>query len=223
MLYRFAVLLTAGSLAACASSSHPNAASQVTPRPAIAGQWRLNPQESTTARDAMQRGRGEGEGRPGGGEGGGGGFPGRRGMGGGGMRGGGGFRGGGMSDQSRARMRQTMELANHAPTVLWIALTDSSVTFLDDAADTLMLPTNGHKVKEKVEDGGDVERKADWTNAGLVLEEKVSGGGSVTETYVRPSDGKELYVIVKVKMGRMPQPLEFRRVYEPADSAAGGS
>src|SRR2546423_5125916 len=47
----------------------------------------------------------------------------------------------------------------------------------------------------------------------VARERKVSGGGKVTEDYLRSQDGKQLYVIVKFEGGRG-RSLEFRRVYD---------
>jgi len=51
-----------------------------------------------------------------------------------------------------------------------------------------------------------------------VVERKVSGGGKVTEDYLRSQDGKQLYVIVNVE-GNHGRSFTFRRIYD----MAGGS
>src|SRR6266576_2159626 len=71
------------------------------------------------------------------------------------------------------------------------------------------------KLKQSVEGGGDVEIKAHWQGNDFVVERKVSGGGKVTEDYLRSQDGKQLYVIVKFEGGRG-RSIEFRRVYDGA-------
>ena len=48
-----------------------------------------------------------------------------------------------------------------------------------------------------------------------MVERQVSGGGKVTEDYLRSQDGKQLYVIVKFEGGRG-RVLELRRVYDGA-------
>src|SRR2546427_9363844 len=87
-----------------------------------------------------------------GGEGGRGGFGGGRGGFGGGRGGFGG--GGGMSDEQRARMRQTMELAFEPPAALTIASNDSTVTFTADSAAALVIYGDGRKLKQPVDGGG---------------------------------------------------------------------
>ena len=194
--------------------------------PDLSGQWTFNAAQSDNPRDMLQgrdssgdesRGGRTGGGYPGTGGGGRGSFGGRGGFGrgrGGGSRGGGGA---GMSDEQRQRMHQTMQLAFDAPPALTIAETDSSVAVGSDSGAALVLYNDGRKVTQKVEGGGDVEIKGRWLGNDFVVERKVSGGGKVTEDYLRSQDGKQLFVIVKFEGGRG-RSIEFRRVY---DGAAG--
>jgi hypothetical protein len=192
-------------------------------RPDLSGHWVFNQTQSDNPRDMMQGRDSGGGGRMPGGRGGfGGGFGGRGGrMGGGGGRGGrwGGQGGGpgGMSDEERARMRQTMDLVFTAPASLVIAGRDSSITFVTDA-DTLVLSTDGRKVKRKasVEGEGDVDINGRWQGNDFIVERSVSGGGKVSEDYLRSSDGKQLYVIVSFEGGRG-RTITFRRVYDPSE------
>ena len=128
--------------------------------------------------------------------------------------GGGGTRGG-MSDEQRQRMHQTMQLVFEAPPAVTIAETDSSVAVRSDTGAALVLYNDGRKVTQKVEGGGDIEIKGRWQGNDFVVERKVSGGGRVTEDYLRSQDGKQLYVIVKFEGGRG-RSIEFRRVYDGA-------
>jgi len=125
--------------------------------------------------------------------------------------------GGGMSDEQRARMRRTMDLAFTAPASLEIAAGDSSVTLAADG-DKLALTTDGRKVRReaKVEGEGAVDIKGRWQGNDQVVERSVSGGGKVSEDYMRSSDGKQLYVIVNLDGGRG-RSVTFRRIYDPAD------
>jgi len=129
-------------------------------------------------------------------------------------RSGGGTRGG-MSDEQRQRMHQTTPLVFEAPPALTIAETDSSVAVRSDTGAALVLYNDGRKVTQKVEGGGDIEIKGRWQGNDFVVERKVSGGGEVTEDYLRSQDGKQLYVIVKFEGGRG-RSIEFRRVYDGA-------
>jgi len=187
-------------------------------RPDLSGRWTFNAAQSDNPRDRTQPGdtaggtqRGSGGGGRRGGFGGG-----RRGMGGGG--GGGGREGmGGMSDEQRARMRQTLQLAFQAPATLVISETDSTLGFTPDSGAALVLYADGRKLKQTVEGGGDVEIKARWQGNDFVVERKVSGGGKVTEDYLRSRDGKQLFVIVALDNVRG-RSVEFRRVYDAVPS-----
>ena len=191
-------------------------------QPDLSGHWTFNAAQSDNPRDMLQgrdstgdqsRG-GRGGGYPGMG-GGRGGFSGRGGGGFGRGRGVGERGGGGMSDEQRQRMHQTMQLVFDAPPALMIVETDSSLAFGSDSGAALLLHDDGRKVTQIVDGGGDVEIKGQWQGSDFVVERKVSGGGKVTEDYLRSQDGKQLYVIVKFEGGRG-RSLEFRRVYDGA-------
>ncbi len=191
-------------------------------QPDLSGHWTFNAAQSDNPRDMLQgrdstgdqsRG-GRGGGYPGTG-GGRGGFSGRGGGGFGRGWGGGERGGGGMSDEQRQRMHQTMQLVFDAPPALVIVETDSSLAFGSDSGAALVLHDDGRKVTQIVDGGGDVEIKGHWQGSDFVVERKVSGGGKVTEDYLRSQDGKQLYVIVKFEGGRG-RSIEFRRVYDGA-------
>src|SRR5690242_14799476 len=78
-----------------------------------------------------------------------------------------------MSDEQRQRMHQTMQLVFDAPAALTIAETDSSVAFALDGNAALVLYSDGRKVTQKVEGGGDVETKGRWQGNDFVVERKV--------------------------------------------------
>src|SRR2546423_11026838 len=118
-----------------------------------------------------------------------------------------------MSDEQRARMRQTMQLAFHPPATLTIAQSDSTMAFTADTGAAVTLYGDGRKLKQTVDGGGDIEMKARWQGNDFVVERKVSGGGKVTEDYLRSRDGKQLFVIVSLDNGRG-RSIEFRRRYD---------
>ena len=122
-----------------------------------------------------------------------------------------------MSDEQRTRMRQTMDLAFTAPASLEIAAADSSVTLSADG-DKLALTTDGRKVRREAQADGDgaVDIKARWQGKDLIVERSVSGGGKISEDYMRSLDGKQLYVIVNFDGGRG-RSITFRRIYDPAE------
>ncbi len=184
--------------------------------PDLSGHWAWNQGQSDHPREMTQgRDSGGGERMRGGGGGGRGGF-GRDGRGGFG-RGGGGHRGGGgeMSDAQRAGMRQTMDLAFNAPASLVITAADSSLTLVTDG-ETLVVPSDGRKVHRKATQDGDatVDIKGRWLGNDFVVERSVSGGGKVTEDYLRSVEGKQLFVIVTFDGGRG-RSITFRRIYDP--------
>jgi hypothetical protein len=190
--------------------------------PDLSGRWSYNATQSDNPRSMAQGRDSTGGGDEGGGGGGGrggrggrGGFGGRRGGSGGG--GGRGDYGRGMSEEQRARTRQTMSLAFQAPTVLSISESDSTVSVTPDSGAVLDLHADGRKVKQTVEGGGDIEIKAHWQGNDFVVERKVSGGGKVTEDYLKSQDGKQLFVIVSLDSGRG-RSIEFRRVYDAMTS-----
>ena len=181
-------------------------------RPDLSGHWTYNPAQNDNPRSTMQQRDIAGGARPGGDRPGG--FGGGRGGFG---RGGRGGRGADMTDEQRQRMRQTMDLAFRPPAALTIVTSDSTLTFTSDSGAALVLYGDGRKLKQSVEGGGDVEIKAHWQGNDFVVERKVSGGGKVTEDYLRSQDGKQLYVIVSVDGGRG-RTSDFRRVYDAAAS-----
>ena len=192
-------LVTLGSAAATTLVVHPD----------LSGQWTLNAAQSDNPRDMLQA-RDSGGDEPRGGRSRGG-YGGRGGFG----RGRGGGTGSRMSDEQRQRMHQTMQLVFDAPAALTIAQTDSSLAFALDGNTPLVLYSDGRKVTQKEEGGGDVETKGRWQGNDFVVERKVSGGGKVTEDYLRSQDGKQLYVIVSFE-GRSGRSIAFRRVYDGA-------
>jgi len=120
-----------------------------------------------------------------------------------------------MSDEQRARMRQTMDLAFHAPSAFTLQQADSAVTLAGEDGQPLLLYADGRKLVQKVDGGGDLEIKAHWLGNDFVVERRVKGGGKVTEDYLRSQDGKQLFVIVGFE-GWGGRSIQFRRVYDPA-------
>jgi hypothetical protein len=210
-------------------------------RPDLSGRWTFNATRSDAPRDVTQtidssgdvsppsqRGTGHSGGMPGVGghfPGGIGGLPGAGGGGGqiGGMggEGGGGGRprgnggGGGrpVSDETRAAMRVTRAFALNPPAVLTVTATDSTVTLAPDTGAALVVHSDGRKVKQQIEGGGEIEVQGRWDGHEFVVERKVSDGGKVTEKYRLSQDGKQLDVEVTLA-GMKGRSLKFKRVYD---------
>jgi hypothetical protein len=108
-----------------------------------------------------------------------------------------------------------------------VRVTPGAVRFImHGGLDTLALKTDGAKEKTTVPQGTDdvqITTTAAWSEGWLVVNRDVDGGGKITETYLRSSDGQHLYVVVQLglpQLGRAqedekPHLIEFRRVYDP--------
>jgi hypothetical protein len=214
-------------LAAASCGGGPKHVAEITPAVAgsVSGIWVLNEQESDDPEEAMAAGR---PGRAGAGpEGGppqgggrrpaGGGMPGGRG----GMPGEG--PGGGVSGQrpggrpggsGNAAAAQTLHrMATVVPRRLELSFSDSAVVVTYPREEPWLLPF-GEGVKRKTAEEVEVEGKAEWKDGLLAVTRKVSGAGSVTETFYPTPDRHRLTVSVAYTMGQMGE-VEFRRVYQP--------
>ena len=118
-------------------------------------------------------------------------------------------RGGGASPEA---MRAAMRMVTVPPRRLDVALSDSLVTVGYTAQDVWVLPF-GDKVKRDPGDDLTVEAKAEWDNGRLVVRRSLSGGASITETYMPSADGTKLTVAVEMS-GGPGGGFEFRRVYD---------
>jgi len=180
----------------------------------VSGHWQYNPRDSDEPRrhargttdstmgmppDGMSGGR-EGGGTMGPPPGGmGGGMGGMGGMGGGGMR----PRGGAMPSREDMERRVTlMSLAFEAPQLLDLSESDTAfsvIELLRLGPDTLMLPTNWHKVQRRLNDDVRLEMRAKRQDGRLMIERKVNGAGKVTETYYLSPDRSQLFVLVRLE------------------------
>jgi len=180
----------------------------------LSGIWILNADESDDPREQMDQ---MGGGTGGGGMRGGGGARPSGGMGGG-MRGGRGGTGGGAMDPEK--MQQTMEMVRQAARRIDLQQGDSTVTLVYDRAHSLMLHTDGRGLEQELPAGAKMEITAGWKGRYFVVEREIDGGGKITEEYMISTRTGQLYVITRLELGsRMPQPLEFRRVYDSASSS----
>jgi hypothetical protein len=195
---------------------------QAVPHAEISGQWRYDAKASSTPQmpeaygagsDSGSRGgRGHGMGRGGfrgrgDGERSGEGEPGEEGAGGGRPK---------MNDKQRQGIRATMRLAMGGSRTLEISQTDSVVLLRrPDESDSLVLHTDGRRVKEHPSQGPTIESTTMWASGQLFVQRSVDGGGKVIEIYYREPDDPHLYVVVRVEGRWLDHKLEFRRVYDP--------
>jgi hypothetical protein len=208
-------VLTAGVVFGLPSARGDEKAASESPKPSLAGRWKLNPELTEDARakmrEAMETGRGgaSGGGYGGGGRGGGG----RSGHGGGGMGGGGRGSRSGMGGDQREAMREILE----APAELAITPTESEVVILEKDGRLRTLHPDGNKYKSE---GGAAELQSRWDGAKLVVETKSDRGPRITETFDVAPDPPRLTVTLKLDGSRGPT-VTVKRVYDPAESTTG--
>ncbi len=201
------------------------APTQIGGKPNLSGTWALNKDASDDPRTAMQQAGnsgGNGGGRYGAGGGGGNG-------GGGGQRGGDGGNGGG----GGGRGGQNGPGAMNSLSRLTIEQTASSAKVTGDSGNVLAVysasesaPANssaGSSSNSANSSGGDGDSAgappaAQWQGAQLVAVTPGRRQGSTTRTYELSPDGKQLYVTTKIDNPRFKNPVNFRLVYDPAQS-----
>jgi hypothetical protein len=179
------------------------------PPPQLAGRWDLNVQASDQT-PSLEPQRGEGEedrGGGGGGRGGRGGTGGRRGT------YGEGSRAGAKADSSS--LRQEMERALEAPRFFIVVQHEGNLILTDDQGRVTTLKPDGTKVVEQ-QAGGSVERTTKWDDRALVTTAKLSNGAKVTQTFTKVFDGLQLVIATRIEGGRLPHPIEVKRVYDQA-------
>lgn len=107
------------------------------------------------------------------------------------------------------------------PEALHIEVARDAVTFVDDLARELSMPTDGRNRDYRLS-ASRFEAKLHWD--GPQLKREISGGGGFTifETYFLSDDAQRMYVIVRVKAPRRPGFVAgYNRVYDRV-AAAGG-
>ena len=200
-----ALLLAPLGNASAAKVSAPQ--TQSAAKPNLAGQWKLNKDQSDDPRQKMQEAKaanGQGGGRGAGGEGGGG----RRG-------GGQGGAGAMMNDQAQLTILQT----------------GTSVKVTSASGRVLAAYPEDQQAAKPSSNGGNPDDDthtypppvAKWQGSQLVASMQGRRGGSTTRTYELSSDGKQLIVTTKMQNPRFTQPVTFRLVYDPAKASSGSS
>jgi hypothetical protein len=104
-----------------------------------------------------------------------------------------------------------------ASAALNILQDDSTVTIVGAEGSRLILYPDGRKIEYPIEGAGNVETRAYWDDERLVVERKAENGPTATSTYVLVSEGRQLHIRTRLVGGAMPEPVEFRRVYDLQD------
>jgi len=112
------------------------------------------------------------------------------------------------------KMRQTMQLAMDPKRRFSIEQADSIVEIATGWREPFVIRFDGKELKRKY-DWGELKVKAGWLGRGLVIEWDVDGGGKVRERYSLSTTTDQLFVVTRVELER--GPVEFRRVYDPAE------
>ncbi len=185
------------------------AATAVPPQvPNLAGRWELNTQQSDSPQGDVSV---PAAGGRAGGFGGYGGYGGGQGTTGGGYPGGGAGVGAPESTVTREQMQRLLK----ASRVLLIVQDRTHVSLTDDDGRVVTLKPDGTTVKEE-QFGQSIERTTKWDGRSLVTTAKLKGGAKVTQTFTKASEGLALVVVTRVAGGRLPRPLELKRVYDQA-------
>ena len=185
--------------------------------PDLSGHWEMDQELSEDPMEKMRESRGGMRGGGGFGGRGGGGFGGGRGGGFGGGRGGmGGGPGRGSGDRpSREEMQQRMEEMRKGYDRLTIVQADSQVRIaFADGREQVLTTDNKKQVLDTP--FGEVEVKARWRDAGLVVNTR-GERRSTTETYYVTEDGSLLTVMVEMDPPGSMGPVSFKRIYRPYD------
>ena len=185
--------------------------------PDLSGHWEMDQELSEDPMEKMRESRGGMRGGGGFGGRGGGGFGGGRGGGfGGGSGGMGGGPGRGGGDRpSREEMQQRMEEMRRGHDRLTIVQADSQVRIaFADGREQVLTTDNKKQVLDTPV--GEVEVKARWRDAGLVVNTR-GDRRSTTETYYVTADGSLLTVMVEMDPPGPMGPVSFKRIYRPYD------
>ena len=201
--------------------SHPSIASSYLKAPNLEGMWEINREKSddpqNKMREAISRRLGGGlrDGRSSGG-------------GGGGLPNGDGFPGGpppgdspeqpnSPSGKQVGNISAKIEERTRAAEVLEIFQTESEITVNETGDDRLVntqtFYTDGRTTYQETE-YGKLETNAKWRGNKLVVQTRSNHGGRMTRTYELGSDGRELYVTLKMQNEKMPQAISIRSVYD---------
>lgn len=97
---------------------------------------------------------------------------------------------------------------------LVITQDESSVTFSRGGPRSNTLQTDGTTLERQGPQARTIHVTASWQDGGLVVVRSGPRGGTFTETYALGPDRDQLWVTTQIEGERLPDPIEFRRVYD---------
>ncbi len=89
---------------------------------------------------------------------------------------------------------------------------DSTFTLVSAGGARRTLYPDGAERESRLEGLGNVTVKTRWKGEKLVVERRLDSGVRISESFELTADGRQLHVLTKVS--GIPQPIEFRRVYD---------
>ncbi len=114
-----------------------------------------------------------------------------------------------------AAVRQQMERALEAPNFFVIVQHEGRLVLTDDQGRVTTLKPDGTKVVEE-QAGASVERTTRWADRALVTTMKLGNGARVTQTFTKVFDGLQMVIVTRIEGGKLPKPIEFKKVYDQA-------
>jgi hypothetical protein len=116
------------------------------------------------------------------------------------------------------RMLQTRQMAAPPPRSLVVEHHDSTVAVRNAGRRSIELLTNWEKVRQEIENDGELDIRARWQDRALQIEREVTGGGKVTQSDSLSSDGERMLVETRLEMGGQGREQVFRYVYDRAEN-----
>ena len=182
-------------------------------KPALAGNWTPNQDESDDMEEVMSRQRNTASGVQ----------ASRRGQRGGsrvgGLDGGGQGRGAGgappPSEEQQRQGRAMMQVFQQPTSGLEILQSDSTVTLVFGSQSQIFF-TDGRKLTRVLGDGVETEVKAEWKGDKLKIETKTKGNAKVTQEFKLDDKTGRLVLETKLENSRMNQNFKAKLVFDPA-------
>jgi hypothetical protein len=112
---------------------------------------------------------------------------------------------------ARGRLRRTNPVYNRVV----VSYTPQQVSTVFDTRHSIDSPANGQPIKWTREDGEKFDLSTEWQQGRLVQTFRAEDG-SRTNTYVVSPDGHTLTMHVVLRSPKLPQPLEYKMVFNKA-------